>query len=138
MFSVYEDLSFIHDLEMIDHAQERALARATRPHDGDDLAPADGKIDAAKDLTPAVGLSDVAADNKGALASTGGSCRRRQATEPGVVGLGCGLLHIGRRWLPRDNWARRCAPRGRLRAAEQPRKRRAAGRRPFDLDIEPT
>src|SRR6516225_11386582 len=114
MLSVYEDLSFIHGLEMIDHTQERALARATRPHDGDDLAAADGKIDTAKDLTPAVGLPDVAADNKGALARTEGSCRRGQATEPGVVGLGSGLLRIGRRWLPRNNWVRRCAPRGRL------------------------
>ena len=52
VLAVDEDLTFVHCFEVVDQAQERALAGTARPQMVDDLTAPDGQVDAASTSRP--------------------------------------------------------------------------------------
>src|SRR5271169_6647251 len=65
MAPIEHDLALIDRLQMADQPQERALARAARSKDGDDIAAVHRELDAGENLPATIRLPDVAADEKG-------------------------------------------------------------------------
>ncbi len=71
-----EDLPPVELLQMVDQAQECALARPARADDGDNLAAVHRQVDAAEHLARPVAFPDVAANHVG--------FRRRRSCGRGV------------------------------------------------------